>query len=216
MTISGKSLKEHQEVVGHARAIDILYEAVYSGTSIDKSIIFNLHRAIQTEYILDIYKPIGGWKVEINGCRARHEIDGKVKAVYIEYAHPLDVDSLMQELIDYINEMDCTLITYENAAKVYSKVHSVFVSIHPFWDGNGRMARLIANIPLLKAGLVPLVIDSTRRLEYISALSAHQIAFQGELYIKGPENTALTTFCQSCYGTTIEIVEEGLMGLKRY
>jgi Fic family protein len=53
-------------------------------------------------------------------------------------------------------------------------LHLGFVHIHPFWDGNGRMARLLANIPLLRHGLLPLVIETTRRKATIDTLATYQ------------------------------------------
>ena len=68
LTISGKPLKDHQEVIGHARAIELVYQALSEPLS--EPFIFNLHKAILTEKITDIYKPIGAWKIEPNGTYA--------------------------------------------------------------------------------------------------------------------------------------------------
>ena len=46
--------------------------------------------------------------------------------------------------------------------------------MHPFADGNGRLARLLANIPVLEAGYPPLILPRERRVEYISTLAAWQ------------------------------------------
>jgi Fic family protein len=48
--------------------------------------------------------------------------------------------------------------------------------IHPFFDGNGRIARLIANLPLLKCGHPPLLIGLERRAEYIDLLWGYEDA----------------------------------------
>ena len=48
---------------------------------------------------------------------------------------------------------------------MYATAHLVFGQLHPFWCGNGRIARLIANTILLEAGYAPLVIPVKRRLE---------------------------------------------------
>jgi len=61
LTVSGKSLHEHQEIVGHARAIDLLYRSLER--RLDRDLIFALHKAVQTDSVQDIYKPIGAWKV---------------------------------------------------------------------------------------------------------------------------------------------------------
>ncbi|KAH8082454.1 fido domain-containing protein [Cristinia sonorae] len=50
-------------------------------------------------------------------------------------------------------------------------IHHVFVTIHPFQDGNGRLARIIGSIPLLRAGLPPLSIPNTHKLNYLDALN---------------------------------------------
>jgi len=70
LTVSGKPLKDHEEVVGHAKAIDLIYELVQQSKEIVEQGLFKLHKAIQTERIADIYKPVGAWKVEPNGTVA--------------------------------------------------------------------------------------------------------------------------------------------------
>jgi len=64
LTVSGKPIKDHQEVIGHAKAIELLYSML--GRDISESDIFELHKAVQTEVVSDIYKPYGEWKVESN------------------------------------------------------------------------------------------------------------------------------------------------------
>ncbi len=172
LTVSGKPIVEHQEVMGHAKAITLIYQQLEQSKEISKQFICELHKAVQTEIILDIYKPMGDWKLEPNGCNA---IDENQKHVYIEYAHPIHVDKLMSEWMAYLNSLDITKITINSAPKIYAKLHIGFVHIHPFWDGNGRLARLLANIPLLRAGLPPLVINQQNRQEYIRCLANYQI-----------------------------------------
>lgn len=76
LTISGKPLREHQEIVGHAKAIDIIYQSI--AKPLTKDLIFDLHKAVQAEVINDIFKPLGAWKVEINGTYAVSYIDNRV------------------------------------------------------------------------------------------------------------------------------------------
>jgi Fic family protein len=51
------------------------------------------------------------------------------------------------------------------AVAAYVQMHQVFVRIHPFFDGNGRMARLIANLPVLAAGFPPILVAMSRRAD---------------------------------------------------
>jgi len=211
LTVSGKPLREHQEIVGHAKAIDILYQSI--AKPLTKELIFDLHKAVQTEVVNDIFKPYGKWKVEVNGTYAVSYSDNKEgKQVFIEYAHPLHVDGLMKNLIDTINAIDISTVTLENAASFYAKVHMVIVHIHPFWDGNGRIARLLSNIVLLKAGLPPLVIEKSQRREYIECLADYQIRVGKLTNSTGlwPEESALEPFidfCNHSYKATKELIE---------
>ncbi len=54
-------------------------------------------------------------------------------------------------------------------------MHISFTTIHPFWDGNGRLARLVANLPLLKNEYLPIIIDSKHRQEYQDLQFGYQI-----------------------------------------
>ena len=64
LTISGKPLKDHQEVVGHARAIDLLHDCLQKGKVFSESGLFALHKAVQTEVMVDVGRPVGDWKKE--------------------------------------------------------------------------------------------------------------------------------------------------------
>lgn len=206
LTISGKPIKEHQEIIGHARAIDLLYQCLHEPLS--ESIVFELHNAIQTEQVTDIYKPNGAWKVEPNGT---HMVTADGRQVFIEYAMPLSVPALMAEIIECTNGIDTNEISPLTAAEYYSKIHMGIVHVHPFWDGNGRMARLLANIPLLKAGLPPLTIPAEQRRNYIQLLADYQIAI-GQLNADTgawPDESLLSDFncfCESCYGSIQALV----------
>ncbi|MEN8167098.1 MAG: Fic family protein, partial [Pseudomonadota bacterium] len=79
LTVSGKPIKDHQEVIGHAKAIELIYSLI--GREIVPGDFFDLHKAIQTEIATDIYKPYGSWKLEPNGTYA---LDDAGKQVYIE------------------------------------------------------------------------------------------------------------------------------------
>lgn len=207
LTVSGKPLKDHQEVIGHARAIDLFYHSL--SQPLNESIIFELHKAVQSEILTDIYKPYGAWKLEPNGVYA---ITSSGRQTYIEYASPSVVPALMTELIDDVNSIDTGIVTEENAHSFYAKIHMGFVHIHPFWDGNGRLARLLANIPLLKAGLPPLMIPFENRRNYIEILADYQVAI-GQLnkntgvWPDTSKLVAFNDFCQSAFQNTKQIIE---------
>lgn len=82
----------------------------------------------------------------------------------------LQVQDLMAEFVAWYQSAALNLHPMERAARV----HSELVKIHPFADGNGRTARLLMNLELLKAGFPAAVLPVNRRLEYYEALdTAH-------------------------------------------
>jgi Fic family protein len=62
-------------------------------------------------------------------------------------------------------------------------VHSEFVKIHPFVDGNGRTARLLMNLELMQAGFPPAVLPVERRLAYYDALEAAHVRGEPEPFV---------------------------------
>lgn len=76
----------------------------------------------------------------------------------------------MAELIRWYDEEAARLHPVLRAVQL----HTDFVKIHPFIDGNGRTARLLLNLELLKAGYPAIVLPVQRRLDYYAALdTAH-------------------------------------------
>ena len=205
LTVSGKPLKDHKEVMGHATAIDLLYDMINSELTISK--IKQLHKAVQTDIIFDIDKPYGDFKVVPNGTYLLVDDNSRV---YYPYSRPLEVSKLMVGLVDYIES--CKPHSIDEAITMYATAHIIFGQIHPFWDGNGRIARLIANLILLRAGFAPLVIPAARRLNYIAILSKysakHEAPSVGKpLYYIGNELNIFIHFCKECYQDTINLIE---------
>lgn len=206
LTVSGKPLKDHKEVMGYSSAIDLLYDMINTELTVSK--IKQLHKAVQTEVILDIDKPYGEFKVVPNGT---YLLIDNSPSVYHAYSQPLAVPKLMQAFVEYLES--CMPKSINQAITLYAKAHLVFGQIHPFWDGNGRIARLIANLILLRAGYAPLVIPATRRLEYITILSKYSLKHKapsiGEpLFHPGDELENFINFCKECYQETLKLIDE--------
>lgn len=206
LTVSGKPIKDHEEVIGHARAIDLVYSMLNRPVTEDD--FFQLHKTVQTERVTDIYKPQAAWKNEPNGTSA---VDEGGNQVFIEYAMPVHVPDLMHAIIETMNAHFDGGVDADNAHTVYAKVHIGIASVHPFWDGNGRIARLAANIPLLNSGLPPIVIQSTQRQEYIRSLAEYQIA-AGPVsaatgpWVEGVSYQRFERFCGDSYDSTRQIL----------
>jgi len=167
LTVSGKPLSHHQEVYGHAKAIDLVYGLI-SKPELTVDDLFLLHKAVLTENVVDIYCPVGGWKNEPN--TVSYVQDGKV--VVHDYPYPEVVPTLMDQWLRSVNQWANKIDSPDAAIASYADLHAKYVAIHPFYDGNGRMARLLANVPLLKNGYPPVNISAEERRQYLDALVA--------------------------------------------
>lgn len=166
LTISGKPLSHHQEVYGHAKAIELVY-GLLNKPRIEQNDLFLLHQAVLSERIADIYYPVGKWKIEPNFTFYVRDN----KDVEHGYPYPAVIPALMDQWLVHANTWIDKIKSPKDAVQSYADLHASFVAIHPFVDGNGRMARLLANIPLLKNGFPPINIPSEDRLAYLNAVS---------------------------------------------
>ena len=82
-----------------------------------------------------------------------------------EYCPPLHVQSEMDNLLDWFDSYEA-----EDPIIVASWFHHRLTQIHPYQDGNGRIARALVTLILLRSDLLPLVIDRDLRTEYLKAL----------------------------------------------
>lgn len=133
-------------------------------------LLFRVHTVLMQGSTVDSFKPIGAWKIEDNG--ASITLDGKL--VWNEaYATARQVPALMQTWLAELNRRRKGDL---DPLEDHIWLHATFVRIHPFADGNGRMARLLANLPLLAAGLDPVNIPATARDRYLESLASWQMA----------------------------------------
>lgn len=214
LTVSEKPLKDHEEVVGHAKAIELVYQLL----DIDKfteTELFTLHKAILTERVMDIYKPVGGWKKAPNYTSY---IDQDGKQSVREYPSPQHTPKLMAQWLDNFNAFFKQELSRDAASQAYADLHLDFVTIHPFYDGNGRLARLLSNLPVLKAGFPPIVVPSTDRQAYKEAISCYQATIPDLAEVDDmaafPDNAERTRFlelCTSYWTETMTLLENAQM-----
>lgn len=153
MTIGGKSLKEHIEATNHCDAIKFLEKIAQKRKSITEKDVLNLHALI-----LDKIDPknAGFYRHEnvfITGAKHIPPKGGKVPA-------------LMKEIIKELESKEEGTKAVESAIKLHHKI----VWIHPFIDGNGRLARLLTNLKLMQAGFPPTILQKRIRRSYYNVL----------------------------------------------
>ena len=85
---------------------------------------------------------------------------------------PEDTPSQMQEFADWMNALPKRGFRSSQAIVKAAAVHAWLTHIHPFYDGNGRLARLLANLVLARENMPPLILKNTsHRARYIDALA---------------------------------------------
>lgn len=158
ITVGGKSLREHFEIINHKEAIDYVEDIVRTQDALNEWKIKSIHHLV-LKNVND--KNAGIYRQEnvvISG--AQHTPP-----------HFLDVPPAMTTLITAYKNANA-LHPVERAARL----HVDFVGIHPFVDGNGRTSRLLMNFELLRWGYLPVIIPVEKRLDYYEALdTAHTL-----------------------------------------
>ncbi len=158
ITIGGKTLDEHLEVIGHKDAIDYIESLAQRETEINEWEIKQIHNLILR-------------KINPDEAGSYRTLD--VMAAGTNYLYPPHylLSQLMGDFVVWLNsEVALKLHPVEYA----TMAHYRFVSIHPFRDGNGRTARLLMNVLLIRAGYPIVVIDNQIRNDYINALAYGQ------------------------------------------
>ncbi len=152
ITVGGKSLKEHLEVINHEQAILFLDDLIKDKEPISEWNIKNIHGLVLKEIAND------------NAGKYRNE-NVKIKGATHIPPDYLIASELMENLV----------LNYENWDKYHpiikaALLHGELVKIHPFVDGNGRTSRLVMNLSLMNSGYLPVIVKKDKRLEYYNAL----------------------------------------------
>lgn len=158
LTVGGKPIRDYYEATGHARAYDYIY-TIAQGETIGEEQIKTIHRLFYSQ--IDLEKA-GDYRQE------RVFITG---SAYPTPA-PDKIPQLMSAFTRWLSQNEDKLHPVEFAAQA----HKRFVLIHPFIDGNGRVARLLMNLCLIRNGYTIGIIPPVLRSEYIMLLEkAHKI-----------------------------------------
>ena len=141
MTVGGKTMREHLEVINHRDAIDFLEEIVQKNEQLTEWTIKSIHRLV-----------LKGIQDENAGVyRKENVLIGGASHRPPDY---VIVPELMEQFVEKVENEWSICHPVERAAKV----HAEFVKIHPFVDGNGRTSRLLMNYELMKFGF-PLLLS---------------------------------------------------------
>lgn len=172
ITAQGKPLKDHLEVSGHDDAIKWIEEVVRNEYPLVESFIRQLHEVIlkspYTKKTLNANGEIGQRQIKIGEYKTtpNHVLTKTGEMFY--FASPEETPALMHDLMEWYNAKRAHTDT--NGILLASEFHYKFIRIHPFDDGNGRIARLLMNFILMQYGFPPAIVKTEDKENYYSAL----------------------------------------------
>lgn len=149
-------------------------EALIQGKPLTQNFIRQLHKTLLREDYR-IYRPLPGgeytsYVIHAGQYKTRPNSVVTRTGERFEYASPEETPALMTDWVDWYNETEQEgKMTPVELAALF---HYRYIRIHPFEDGNGRIARLLVNYILARHHYPMIVIRSRKKKEYIDALSA--------------------------------------------
>lgn len=152
-TVGGKTVREHLEVLNMRDALEWLREVVKNAEPVTDRSVMAMHKIIMA----GILKADAGFY--------------RRQAVYIrgaEHVPPnwVKVSSLMEAFSDWLQAGPGK----DHPVVFAAKAHLELARIHPFVDGNGRTARLLTNLLLMRYGYPPALYSATERQEYLDSI----------------------------------------------
>jgi len=166
--IRNKPLKDVMEIKGHDEAIKAILKMGKGELNISESRIKELHSTIMYEDVHAEREKIGKWKTQANLVTNYKDED-------FYFTDPLDVADKMHELVNWINaEKEMIRLSKNNAlhpVELAFEFHLRYITIHPFYDGNGRTCRILTNLILISYGYPPVYIKDTDKTLYYRYLA---------------------------------------------
>lgn len=191
-TYSFKS-RDEQEVAGYAESMEMIF-ASFNDIPLTENHVKQLHSAL-LKYSTKDDRHRGDYKKFANSVEAMGP-DGKSKGVIFHTATPFHTPVLMKELIEWTN----TQITRKelHSLLVVAVFVVVFLHIHPFQDGNGRLSRVLTTLLLLQLGYsyVPYssferVIEENKDTYYLALRRGQAELEEGSAKTKSPVKSKL-------------------------
>jgi Fic family protein len=183
ITIGGKSLREHFEVVNHQEAIKLVESLAAQKEPITAFHVRQIH-ALVLSHIDD--ENAGTYRlVPVRILGAAHEP-----------ATAWDIPAQMDEWAAWLAAQEGEMESVHLAALAHHRL----VAIHPFIDGNGRSARLIMNLILMRAGYPPAIIAKVNRQQYYSVLAQADNGKPAPLvnFVGRAVERSLTLYLEAC------------------
>jgi len=154
LTVGGKSLREHFEVINHKEAIQYVENLVQVSEPITSFHVRQIHKLILTN-------------IDNENAGDYRKTHVRIAGSTIIPPEAWQITNLMTEWSDWVTGAEGSIHPVALAARAHHRL----VAIHPFIDGNGSTARLVMNVLLMRRAYPPTVILRTNRRQYYSVLA---------------------------------------------
>lgn len=185
ITVGGKSFVEHCEAINHNEAIRYVEDLVMN------------------------QEPLSEWQIKsIQGLILKGIDDNEAGRYRRENVFISGASTTPPDFLHLDQAMNGLISWYEASTSLHpvariAELHTRFVEIHPFVDGNGRTGRLLMNLELMKAGYPPGVIRKEDRLDYYNALDVACVS---------GDYSAITELVADAIGRSVDLYKEVLIG----
>ena len=171
LTAHGKPMRDHLDVEGHDAAVKAIEFAIKDEQGLTEAFIRSLHEVLLKEpYEVPAITPDGKPTTRLITIGQYKTTPNNVLTSTGEIYHfmpPEQVKPAMTDLVDRLRRQEANS---EYPIIIAANFHYEFVRIHPFDDGNGRMARLLMNLILMKHGYTIAMVRRDTREEYLDGL----------------------------------------------
>ena len=150
ITVGGKPLRDHLEAVDHYDAVLWMRELAAKTSPIDETTVRELHRRI-----------VARSQPEIAGVYSI--LPRRIAGSPVVFPNAVKIPQLMKDYGESLGRAESVPASSFDA-------HFRLVAIHPFGDGNGRTARLLTNLLLLRGGYPPVAVRPEDRKTYLDTL----------------------------------------------
>lgn len=162
VTVAGKRLRDHLEALDHYEAVQWVRQLADRAMPLDEGVVTELHRRI-----------VARSQPEIAGVYS--SLPRRIVGSAVVFPNPAKLPELMA---DFGKWLEAAEVGLDSAVEAHLKL----VSIHPFSDGNGRAARLLMNLMLLRAGYPPVSVRPEDRGAYLDAVERAQLTGDDAAY----------------------------------
>jgi Fic family protein len=171
VTINGKPFKDVAEMRGHDKEVLDIFKIGKGEVRISESRIKEMHKTIMHEDDPENKKLIGKWKTDDN-----YVLNYKNERIdFLPHAEvPDEIHKLLNETNAEIDAFYHKKKQSKHPALIAFDFHLRYLSIHPFYDGNGRTGRLLLNLLLISFGYPPIILSSKSRDSYNKTLTEIQ------------------------------------------